>query len=120
MRVMTKYRENRVTVALTTTVGAGNFMFEGMVANISRNGLKVTDLPMRFNPDEKKISTIIATPQGNFRMDVRTTWVRDAGYSKDVGFEILSFGDKWIQLLDRLDPVERRGERVTNWVSRVQ
>jgi len=117
---MARHRENRVKVALATTIGAGNFMFEGMVANISRNGLKVTDLPMRFNPREKKISTIIATPQGNFKVDVRSTWVKKTGYSQDVGFEIISFDSEWMHLMDRLDPVGDRGERVTNWVSRVQ
>ena len=117
---MMKYRENRVAVALATVVGAGNFMFEGLVANISRNGLKITDLPERFDPNEKKISTIITTPQGPFRLDVRPTWVKDFGYSQDVGFEILSFEDKWLEFLDRLDPVEEHDGQATDGVTQVQ
>jgi len=114
---MKKYRENRVDVAMTTTVGAGNFMFEGVVANVSRNGFKVTDLPMRFDPNTENISTVIATPKGSFKMDVRTTWVKSTPYSKDVGFEILSYGTRWMQLLDELDPVTRRTDSATNWAS---
>ena len=117
---MKKNRENRVAVQLATTIGVGNFMFEGMVANISRNGLKVTDLPMRFNPTDKDISTIIATPQGNFRMAVRPTWVKESGHSQDVGFEILSFRDSWMELLDKLDPITRPRDAALDWVSGVQ
>jgi len=117
---MKQYRENRVTVTLQTTIGAENFMFEGMVANISRNGFKVTDLPMHFNPKAKKISTIISTPKGTYKLQVRTMWVNVSGASQDVGFEIIDFGGEWMNLMDRLDPVEERGERVTNWVQAVQ
>ncbi len=117
---MKQNRENRVDVTLKTTIGAGNFMFEGMVANISRNGFKVTDLPMRFNPSEKKISTIITTPKGSYKLAVKSTWVKESGYSQDVGFEIISFGSEWMQLMDRLDPVGKHGQRITNWVHEVQ
>lgn len=114
---MKRNRENRVDVALTTTIGVGNFMFEGMVTNVSRNGFMVTDLPIRFDPNAKNISTIIATPRGNFKLEVRPTWVRASNYSKDVGFEILSYGSRWMQLLDELDPVVRRTDAATNWAS---
>ncbi len=117
---MKQIRENRVDVTLRTTIGAGNFMFEGMVANISRNGFKVTDLPMRFNPNEKKISTLITTPFGSYKLAARSTWVKESDHSQDVGFEIISYGSEWMQLMDRLDPVEKRGESVTNWVHKVQ
>ncbi len=110
-----KYRENRVDVTLCTTIGEGNFMFEGRLANISRNGIKVTGLPIRFNPRAKKISTIIATPKGNYRLALRAKWVKELGQSQDVGFEIISFGGEWTQFLDRLDPVDKKYDRAPNW-----
>ncbi len=116
---MNKLRENRVDVALNTTIGVGNFMFEGMVANISRNGFKVTDLPMRFNPRAKQISTIISTPDGNYKLVVRSKWVKELGYSQDVGFEIVTFGSDWMQFLDSVDPIEKKKESnsFTSWVN---
>ncbi len=76
----------------------------------------VTDLPVRFDPTEKNISTIIVTPKGHFKLNVRSTWVKSTTYSKDVGFEILSYGSRWMELLDELDPVTRRSDYATDWV----
>ncbi len=113
---MSKHRENRVSVMMTSTIGAGNLMFEGMVRNISRNGFMVTGLPMRFNPDEEKISSIISGRHGTFKMDARPAWVKEQGGTQDVGFEILDYGNEWIQLLDILDPIDKDLQHHTDWV----
>lgn len=113
---MSKHRENRVNVMMASTIGAGNLMFEGMVRNISRNGFMVADLPMRFNPQGKKVSALISCQQGTFKMDARPAWVKEQGGAQDVGFEILGYGNEWIQLLDILDPLDKDLQHHTDWV----
>jgi hypothetical protein len=108
-------RENRVPVMMTVTIGAGNFMFEGMVANISRNGFMVEDVPLRFNSEEKKISAVISCRQGVFKMKVRPTWLKVSGMMQTVGFEILGYGADWTKLLNILDPVNRGALTVPSW-----
>jgi hypothetical protein len=115
---MSKIRENRVDVMMISTIGAGNFMFEGTVNNISRNGFMVAGLPMRFNSDEKKMSSIISCRQGSFKMNVRASWVKPSGGLQDAGFEILDYGSAWMRLLDELDPVNRDLQRRTAWVDK--
>ncbi len=109
-------RENRVPVMMTVTIGAGNFMFEGMVVNISRNGFMVEDVPLRFNPKEKKISAVINCRQGVFKMNVRPTWIKTAGMAHVVGFTILGYGADWTKLLNTLDPINRATNAVASWV----
>lgn len=101
---MTKYNEYRVDVMLPTTIGVGNLIFEGVVTNISANGFKVVDLPLRFDSDEEKMLTIIATPQGNFRLSVQVRWMIVAGQMLEVGFEIIKSDNKWLQFVDHLEP----------------
>lgn len=100
-------RENRVPVYMTVTLGAGNFMFEGIVTNISRNGFGVEDVPLRFNAEEKKVSALINCRQGVFKMNVKPTWVKLVGMQQTVGFEILGYGSEWTKLLNILDPINR-------------
>lgn len=114
-----KNREHRVPVVMTVTLGAGNFMFEGMVTNISRNGFMVADVPMRFNPQEKKVSALISCRQGTYKMNVKPTWVKPSGTVQDVGFEILGYGGEWTKLLNILDPIDRVTDAATNWGSGV-
>ncbi|MDA3834615.1 MAG: PilZ domain-containing protein [Spirochaetales bacterium] len=110
-----KNRENRVPVAMTVTLGAGNFMFEGMVTNISRNGFMVADVPKRFDPEEGKVSALITCRQGTFKMNVKPTWVNSGGMEQDVGFEILGYEEEWTKLLNLLDPINRKTDSATDW-----
>ncbi len=108
------HRENRVPVMMEVTIGAGNFMFDGMVSNISRNGFMVEDVPLRFNPTQKNVSAVINCRQGVFKMQVRPTWIKTSGGVQTVGFEILDFGSGWIKLLDIFDPIDK-GD-ASSWV----
>ncbi len=101
---MTKFNENRVDVVLAITIGAGNLIFEGTVANISAHGFKVIGLPLRFDPQEKNIQTIIATHQGNFRLKVQVRWLIVTNQTLEVGFEIINHGDNWLQFIEGLEP----------------
>ena len=108
-------RENRVPVMMSVTIGAGNFMFEGMVANISRNGFMVEGVPLRFNAHEKKMSAVIGCRQDVFKIKVRPTWVKVLGMTQTVGFEILGYGAEWTKLLNILDPINHGTANIPSW-----
>lgn len=97
-------REKRVEVVMAATISDGNFVFEGNVANISRTGFKMTDIPAKFDPESPECTAVISSKTKNYKFSIRPTWSTEAGIYKVVGFEILSAPSEWFELLDELDP----------------
>ncbi len=52
--IFQKSKEWVVGVSMTATMSDGNFVFEGLVENISRTGFKMTDIPATFDPESSE------------------------------------------------------------------
>ncbi len=102
-----EFRENRVDVAMQSTLAAGNYFFDGMVENISRNGLKMSGIPTKFKTKSMTCTTIVSGRGKNFKLRVKPSWSQENGIYQDVGFEILSSPVDWILMLNDLDPREK-------------
>ncbi len=100
-------RENRVEVAMQSTLAEGNFFFDGMVENVSRNGLKMTGIPNKFDAHTMACTTIVSGRGKNFKLKIKPSWVREDGMYQDVGFEILSSPVDWVLMLNDLDPRDK-------------
>ena len=78
--------------------------FQGVVSDVSRFGVCVSDLPKRLDGRAKKM-TIIVNGQGhNFKMNVRPRWSSNNGASKSVGVEILNPPWGWTEFVMGLEP----------------
>ncbi|MBU0728741.1 MAG: PilZ domain-containing protein [Proteobacteria bacterium] len=97
------YRENRIQVAMSSTVSDGNFFYEGMVANVSRSGLRISDLPKRFDPHAKKCTTVITGKGESYKLVLEPCWSKDDGLYQEVGFRIISSPLDWALFMDEID-----------------
>ena len=97
-------REKRVGVSMTATMSDGNFVFEGLVENISRTGFKMTDIPAKFDPESSQCTAVLSSQAKSYKFPIKATWSTEDGIYKVVGFEIISPPAEWIELLDELDP----------------
>ncbi|MEN8140748.1 MAG: hypothetical protein ABFR97_05925 [Thermodesulfobacteriota bacterium] len=102
-----KNRENRVDVAMQSTLADGNYFFDGQVTNISRNGLKISGLPCKFSAYAKAYTTIVSAQGKSFRLQVEPSWLKSDGLNQDIGFKIISSPVDWDLHLNTLDPPDR-------------
>ncbi|MEN8258955.1 MAG: PilZ domain-containing protein [Thermodesulfobacteriota bacterium] len=97
-------RETRVGVTMTASMSDGDFVFEGIVENISRTGFKMTDIPRKFDPESCECTAVISSKTKNYKFNIMPSWTKEEGIYKVVGFEIISPPAEWLELLDELDP----------------
>ncbi len=100
-------REPRVEFQMVSTIADGNMLFEGMVSNISRNGLKVVDLPTKCRMKAKEYKAVISAKGRNYRLSLYPVWMEKNGMHIEVGFKIVTPTADWYLLLKELDPPER-------------
>jgi len=96
-------RENRIDVAMTSTISAGKFFFEGVVANVSRQGLKMAELPGKFDAVMSTCTAIVTGEGKSFRLVLQPRWSKGKGYYREVGFMIVDSPAGWASFLDQLD-----------------
>lgn len=100
-------RENRVNVSMQSTLADGKFFFDGMVENVSRNGLKISGIPAKFDTHGQACTTIVSGRGKNFKLKIKPSWSQRSGLYQDVGFQILSSPVDWVLLLNELDPRDK-------------
>jgi hypothetical protein len=92
---------------LSVDVADGIGIYLGMVSNISRTGLSMTDLPKRFNGSVKKMTIIVSAKGRHFKMNVSPIWYSDEGSTKSVGVEIFTPSPNWIEFVMKFEPVRQ-------------
>lgn len=84
---------------LSVDASDGVGFFQGMISDVSRFGVCLTDLPKKLN-GKAKIMTVVVSGQGkNFKMSVRPRWSNIDGNGRSVGAEILNPRYKQIHIL---------------------
>jgi len=99
---MMNRRENRVNVAMESSISDGTNMFDGIVANVSRSGLKLIDVPKKFSSSSSCI-TVISGKGKNFKFHVMPRWQKEDVFYKELGLKIISPSLKWISFLKDLE-----------------
>jgi hypothetical protein len=90
---------------LSIDVSDGVGSFPGIVTDVSRFGLGITDLPKRLDTEAKKMTIVVSVHGGHFKMKVRPRWsVRD-GLRKNVGVEISNAPWGWTEFVMEFEPV---------------
>jgi hypothetical protein len=102
---MEKRRHQRMTVdSLWADVSDGRGFFSGMVTDLSRFGLGVTDLPVKLDHTSQRFSIVISGHGRNFKMLVKPRWVKTATGRKWVGVEILNAPWAWTEFVMAFKP----------------
>ena len=102
---MEKRRSQRIPIKnLAVDAYDGLGFLQGMVANVSRFGICVTNLQRRKGQPWKM--TFIVSGRGkNFKMTVKPRWTIAQGASKSVGAEILELPSGWAEFVMSFEPI---------------
>jgi hypothetical protein len=102
---MEKREHPRMTIkdiSVDVAVGAG--VFRGMISDISRFGVCMTDLPKRLNGSVKKMTIVVSAKGQHFKMNVKPRWYTEGGVTKSVGSEILNPPWGWTEFVMVFEP----------------
>jgi hypothetical protein len=91
---------NNLTVDITDGIGA----FKGRIADLSRSGICMVDLPKKLNIKTPKLIAVISSKNQHFKMGIRPKWFIEGGGSRSVGTEILNPPWEWMEFVMRLEP----------------
>lgn len=98
----------RVTVqSLMADISDGKGFYIGMIENISRFGLQVSDLSKQLDSNAEILTAIINGQGENFKMFLKPRWEVVDGKRKRVGLEIESCSWGWtdyVMALERNQP----------------
>ena len=103
---MKKRKHLRMAIeSLSIDVADGIGFYRGMVSDVSRLGICMTDLPKRLNGDVKIMTIVISDKEKHFKMQVRPRWYTHGGIRISVGAEIINAPCDWTQFVEDLEPV---------------
>ena len=81
--------------------GAG--FFPGVISDVSRFGICISDLPRRLNDKVKRMTVVVNGHGKNFKMLVKPRWAEQAGLRKMVGCEIVNTPWEWTDFVMRFE-----------------
>ena len=97
---MEKRKHLRIAMEnLSVDIADGVGFFQGMVSDVSRFGICMTDLPKRINGDAEKMTIVVSGRAGHFKMNVRPRWYTQGGARRFVGVEIMDVPRDWIEFV---------------------
>lgn len=100
----------RVTVdTLMADISDGKGFFIGMIDNVSRFGLQISDLSKQLDSTTEILTGIINGQGENFKMFLKPRWEVANGQKKRVGFEIESCSWGWTDYVMGLETKTNEG-----------
>ena len=93
-------REQRIETEMVSAFSDGTNIFRGLVSNISKTGIKVTDIPIKFLPVTQKYPTVVSTTDQKFKFMILPVWFNQTGRKLEIGFKIVSPPAGWISYID--------------------
>jgi hypothetical protein len=107
---MERRRHQRVEIDnLSVDVADGSGFFKGLVSDVSKFGVCISDLSKQLNTDTD-MTILVSGKGGNFRMNVRPRWYSDGNTRKSVGLEIINFPKGWVQFVTDFEPLLNKEE----------
>lgn len=101
---MDNRRYQRVDVSgYSADISDGVGFYPGVISDISRAGVGMSDLPKRIDDTTRKMIVVVSGPGVNFKMLIRPKWSVEVGFQKIVGFEILNIPWAWTEFVMRFE-----------------
>lgn len=85
-------------------ISDGKRFFSGSVANISRFGLCLEDIPAKADTSAKRISVVVTDGMKTFKMTTRSCWSSQEEHSLIIGMEILKIPWGWTEFVMLREP----------------
>ena len=85
-------------------IADGHFVYDGIVEDISIEGLRLVDLSDRFVVENKKYSLVVSggPDSVSFKLKVTPRWKKVNKYYIDVGFHILNAPSSWKKFVQQM------------------
>jgi len=93
---MNKRQYQRVEVAnAVADVSDGIGFFSGVVVDVSRTGIRLEDIPQRFNDHATELSIVVSVKDKYFKLQGAPRWSNGNAISKKMGVKILISPPGW-------------------------
>ena len=97
---MDKRRHPRIVIEnIEADISDGKGFFNGMVVDISRFGISISDIPQRLDNSADIYSVILDGPGIHFKLLVRPIWEKHNGTSKTIGAQIENSPWTWAEFV---------------------
>lgn len=102
---MEKRRHQRMEINnLDVDISDGLGFFSGSISDLSRFGMKVSNISKRFDENAKRISVVVTGKGKNFKMKARPRWSVRLPTSKMIGIEITNAPWDWTEFVMNFEP----------------
>ena len=100
-RVSTRHH----TLGLMSNVFDGRSAVVGVVEDISRTGLRVSNIPSSFEDTVETCYMVVNGPQNDFHLSLKPRWVRptNKGMYKTIGFQVEEVPENWAHFLENVE-----------------
>jgi hypothetical protein len=90
------------TMGLMSNISDGKSTFVGVVEDISINGLRISQVPAKFDDTVDKCYSIVKGPKNDFAIALQPRWVHitNKGMYKMIGFEIEDPPANWADFVE--------------------
>jgi hypothetical protein len=93
------------TLGLMSYIADGNSTFMGVVEDISKNGVRIAQIPADFNESIAQCQAVIQCPTGDYSISLQPCWVRSTnrGMYNTIGFKIIDPPPNWQAIVEDLE-----------------
>ena len=95
-------------------IADGNFIYGGIIEDVSLGGLKLNSLPTKFVIEGRIYCIVVSgeVSEAHFKIKVRPRWKRldNSGVSMDVGFMVVDAPREWTDLVNTMMPKKEKEE----------
>ena len=109
---MEQPREIRTELQTIADISDSKHFYKGIAVNVSRNGLKIIDVPEKYDFYSEGGHSAVMTVKGkHYKFFMQPRWSKKKGISKSIGFRIISPPLEWIKFINELEGQELAGSR---------
>jgi len=104
---MDRRRHDRIQLNhLLADISDGRGFFSGTVADLSRTGIQLSDVPKRLDKQTKDLWITLSDKGRNFKIKVRPRWARTKTIAQNIGMEIVRAPLGWAEFVMAMEPVK--------------
>jgi hypothetical protein len=94
--------ERHTTIGLMSNISDGKSTFVGVIQDISRNGLRISQVPANFDDTADRCCSVVNGLRDDFLISLQPRWSRltNRGMYKMIGFEIKDPPGSWTSFIE--------------------
>ncbi len=105
-RFQDKRKNDRLDMmGFISKIAFGNLVLNSNIADISEEGIKVTEMPLKFKVNPQKYITVVGGHRKNFKLVIQPRWFKKVkkGNYQEVGFKILQSPPAWTEFIEHMN-----------------